>query len=79
MKLTNVVPFLVEDELMRVGAIFEKVADFQPLAVVDGRVISGQNPASSARTAQAVLDYMKVAECSLIINRARTGFTPYAP
>ena len=44
MKLTNVVPFLVEDELMRTGAIFEKVADFQPLAVVDGRVISGQNP-----------------------------------
>lgn len=64
MKLTNVVPFLVEDELMRVGAIFEKVADFQPLAVVDGRVISGQNPASSARTAQAVLDYMKVADAA---------------
>jgi putative intracellular protease/amidase len=64
MKLTNVVPFLVEDELMRTGAIFEKVADFQPLAVVDGRVISGQNPASSAGTAQAVLDYMKVADAA---------------
>jgi putative intracellular protease/amidase len=47
MHLTNVVPFLVEDELMRLGAIFEKLADWQPLSVVDGRLITGQNPASS--------------------------------
>jgi len=64
MQLTKVVPFLVEDELMRVGAVFEKVANFLPLTVVDGRVISGQNPASSAKTAQTVLDYMKVANAA---------------
>jgi putative intracellular protease/amidase len=64
MQLTKVVPFLVEDELMRVGAVFEKVANFLPLTVVDGRVISGQNPASSAKTAQSVLDYMKVANAA---------------
>jgi putative intracellular protease/amidase len=62
--LTKVVPFLVEDELMRVGAIFEKVANFQPHAIVDGRVISGQNPASSTRAARALLDYMKVANAA---------------
>jgi putative intracellular protease/amidase len=47
MHLTKVVPFLVEDELMRLGAIFEKKADWQPFSVVDGRLITGQNPASS--------------------------------
>jgi putative intracellular protease/amidase len=55
MKLTHVVPFLVEDELMRLGAIFEKKADWQPFHVVDGRLITGQNPASSTGTAQALV------------------------
>jgi putative intracellular protease/amidase len=52
MHLTNVVPFLVEDELMRLGATFEKRADWQPLSIVDGRLITGQNPASSTVAAQ---------------------------
>jgi putative intracellular protease/amidase len=55
MKLTHVVPFLVEDELMRLGAIFEKVADFQPFHVIDGRLVTGQNPASSTGAAKALL------------------------
>jgi putative intracellular protease/amidase len=63
-QLTEVVPFLVEDELMRVGAIFEKVASWQPHVVVDGRIISGQNPASSTEAAQSLLDYMKVANAA---------------
>jgi putative intracellular protease/amidase len=54
-KLTNVVPFLVEDELMRLGAIFEKVANWQPFFVVDGRLITGQNPASSTSAAKALV------------------------
>lgn len=54
-KLTNVVPFLVENELMRIGAIFEKVRNWQPLSIVDGRLITGQNPASSTVTAQNLL------------------------
>jgi putative intracellular protease/amidase len=54
-KLTRVVPFLVEDELLRLGAIFEKVRNWQPLSIVDGRLITGQNPASSTGTAQALL------------------------
>jgi putative intracellular protease/amidase len=58
MKLTNVVPFLVEDELLRIGAIFEKKSNWQPFAITDGRLITGQNPASSTSTAQALLEFM---------------------
>jgi putative intracellular protease/amidase len=54
-QLTNVVPFLVEDELLRLGAIFEKRADWEPFFVVDGRLVTGQNPASSTSAAQALL------------------------
>jgi putative intracellular protease/amidase len=57
-KLTHVVPFLVEDELIRLGAIFEKVANWQPFHVVDGRLVTGQNPASSTGTAQALLSLL---------------------
>lgn len=57
-KLTKVVPFLVEDELLRLGAIFEKKANWQPFSVTDGRLITGQNPASSTVTAQALLRFM---------------------
>jgi putative intracellular protease/amidase len=53
--LTKVVPFLVEDELTRLGGIFEKVPNWQPFSVVDGRLITGQNPASSTVTAQTLL------------------------
>jgi putative intracellular protease/amidase len=54
-KLTHVVPFLVEDELKRLGAIFEKVPNWQPFSITDGRLLTGQNPASSTSAAQALL------------------------
>jgi putative intracellular protease/amidase len=54
-KLSHVVPFLVEDELLRLGAIFEKVQDWSVHAVTDGRLVTGQNPASSTTAAQALL------------------------
>jgi putative intracellular protease/amidase len=57
-QLTHVVPFLVEDELLRLGATFEKRANWQPFFVVDGRLITGQNPASSTSTAQALIKYL---------------------
>jgi putative intracellular protease/amidase len=57
-KLTQVVPFLVEDELLRLGAIFEKKANWQPFSVVDGRLITGQNPASSTVAAQNLLNLL---------------------
>jgi putative intracellular protease/amidase len=55
MQLTHVVPFLVEDELKRLGAKFEKLPNWQPFSIVDGRLITGQNPASSTSAAQALL------------------------
>jgi putative intracellular protease/amidase len=57
-QLTNVVPFLVEDELMRLGAIFEKKANWQPFWVVDGRLVTGQNPPSSTGAAKALMDVL---------------------
>jgi putative intracellular protease/amidase len=53
--LTHVVPFLVENELKRLGAIFEKAPNWQSFVVVDGRLVTGQNPASSTAGAQALL------------------------
>lgn|ERR1700674_1477883 len=53
--LTSVVPFLVEDELKRLGGHFEKAPDWQSFEIVDGRLITGQNPASSTAAAQALL------------------------
>lgn len=57
-QLTDVVPFLVEDELKRLGAHFEKAPNWQPFWIVDGRLITGQNPASSIGAAQALLSLM---------------------
>jgi putative intracellular protease/amidase len=53
--LTHVVPFLVEDELKRVGGLYEKAADWQSFAIIDGRLVTGQNPASSTAAAHALL------------------------
>lgn len=55
-ELTDVVPFLVEDVLKAQGGQYEKVADWQPFSVVDGLLVTGQNPASSEKVAQALLD-----------------------
>src|ERR1700690_3567591 len=58
--LTHVVPFLVENELKRIGGIYEKAADWAPFALVDGRVVTGQNPASSTVAAKAMLELLAV-------------------
>src|ERR1700712_3365323 len=54
-QLTHVVPFLVEDELKRLGGLFEKAPDWQIFAITDGRLITGQNTATSTSGAQALL------------------------
>ena len=58
MQLTHAVPFLVEDELIRLGAIFEKRANWQPFSVIDGRLVTGQNPASSTVAALILLSLL---------------------
>ncbi len=54
-QLTNVVPFLVEDMLIKNGGNYSKIADWNPYAVVDGLLITGQNPASSEKVAEELL------------------------
>jgi putative intracellular protease/amidase len=58
-ELTNVVPFLVEDALKANGGKYTKAADWADHAVVDGNLITGQNPASSESTARALLKQLK--------------------
>ena len=58
-KLTNVVPFLLEDKLIERGAIFEKSAPWQKHISVDGRLITGQNPQSAKGVGEAILEVIK--------------------
>lgn len=53
--LTKIVPFLVEDMLKANGGLYEKGPDWEPHVVVDGRLVTGQNPASSEAAAKALL------------------------
>ncbi|MDO5622249.1 MAG: type 1 glutamine amidotransferase domain-containing protein [Paracoccus sp. (in: a-proteobacteria)] len=56
--LTEVVPFLLQDALTDQGADFSQGPDFAPYVVVDGKLVTGQNPASSAPAAKALLDLL---------------------
>lgn len=53
--LTDTVPFLLENELKLLGGKYEKGSDWESHVVVDENIITGQNPASSKATAQALL------------------------
>lgn len=53
--LTEVVPFLLEDMLREKGAKYEKGEDWGPKVVVDGKLVTGQNPASSEAAAREIL------------------------
>ena len=77
MQLTKVVPFLVEDELLRLGAIFEKKANWQPFSITDGRLITGQNPASSTSAAQALLRLMTGSELEPSIDSVQIEHQSY--
>lgn len=53
--LSRVVPFLVEDEMLKLGAIFSKKANWAPHVVSDGLLITGQNPHSSGPAARTLM------------------------
>lgn len=53
--LSDVVPFMLEDQLKAQGGQHEKGPDWQPFAIADGRLVTGQNPASSAKVAELML------------------------
>jgi putative intracellular protease/amidase len=63
-QLTTVVPFLVEDELKRLGGLFEKKPNWESFAITDGRLITGQNPASSTAGAQALIKLLSSMKAS---------------
>lgn len=62
MGLTDVVPFLVEDELKALGGLFSRGTDWGSHVVRDGLLITGQNPGSSSATARAVLELLPAAK-----------------
>ena len=53
--LTDVVPFLVEDMLIENGGKYSKGDDWASYVLVDGKLVTGQNPASSAEAARKLL------------------------
>jgi putative intracellular protease/amidase len=57
-QLSTVVPFMLEDELKAKGANYSRADDWQPHAVTDGNLITGQNPASSELVAKALLELL---------------------
>lgn len=58
-QLTDVVPFLVEDMLKADGGIYSRGADWHPYVVRNGLLITGQNPASSAPAARALIEQLQ--------------------
>lgn len=59
-KLTDVVPFLLEDALKSAGAEYSKKEDWQTYTVLDGLLLTGQNPQSSGQVAKDLLKMLNV-------------------
>jgi putative intracellular protease/amidase len=57
--LTDVVPFLLEDRLADRGAVYARSKAWGPHVEVDGRLVTGQNPASSTGTAERLLEMLR--------------------
>ena len=57
--LTTVVPFLLEDRLKERGGIYSKGANWAPYVQVDGKLVTGQNPASSGPAAKELLKLLR--------------------
>lgn len=60
-QLTDIVPFLVEDELKKLGGLYSKGPDWGPYVRQDGLLITGQNPASSEQAAKLLLKALEIA------------------
>lgn len=58
-QLTDIVPFLLEDMLKNNGGEYSKIGDWQPYAVEDGLLITGQNPGSSEKVADLLNKKLK--------------------
>jgi putative intracellular protease/amidase len=58
-KLVDVVPFLVESELIKLGGHYSKGADWSVHVVKDGLLVTGQNPASSENVAKELIQLLE--------------------
>lgn len=58
-RLKDITPFLLESKLLSLGALYSKGDDYISHVVVDGDIITGQNPASSKGVAQKIIDLVK--------------------
>jgi putative intracellular protease/amidase len=58
--LTKVVPFLLEDRLRERGGIFSNAASWAPYVQVDGKLVTGQNPASAGPVAEELLKLLRI-------------------
>ncbi len=58
-ELTDIVPFLVEDELIALGANYQKGPNWGSFIVEDGTLITGQNPGSSEAVAKALVAVLR--------------------
>lgn len=59
LQVADKLPILMEDEFAKLGAIYECAEPMQEFAVADGNLITGQNPASTALTANLLLEYLE--------------------
>jgi putative intracellular protease/amidase len=57
-ELSEIVPFLLEDELQARGGIYSKQDDWTPYSISDGNLVTGQNPASSKKVSEAILSLL---------------------
>lgn len=62
-KLTRVMPFLLETELVKRGAVFESAGLWQKKVVVDQRLVTGQNPASAEELGRVLVGLLKGRAC----------------
>ena len=58
-KLDHLMPFLLESKLKEQGATVVAGPNFEKQVVVDGKIVTGQNPQSSEGVAQAVMELLK--------------------
>ena len=58
-ELTDIVPYLIEDEFIALGAHYQKGPNWSPFIVEDGKLITGQNPASSEAVAKALVAQLR--------------------
>lgn len=77
-KLTKVVPFLLEDELKKLGGKYEKGEDWKSFVQVDGLLITGQNPGSSMEAAEKFMELIAEKEKGVASKRNSRGNEEYS-